>query len=138
MPATVIYDGDCAICTRIKEITGRLDWFGTMRWLPLQSPEAARFGISREQLEASVYLVSESGTTHGWQAAKRILPRVPLTWLVAAIAVRKQPWMMLAAAVAFSPVGDPAGEAVYGFVARNRYRFPGSTCSTALWDNQRK
>jgi predicted DCC family thiol-disulfide oxidoreductase YuxK len=130
MPATVIYDGDCSLCTRIRTTMEALDWFRTMRWIRLQDPEAAGFGISRQELEQSVYLVTESSRTHGWAAVKRMLLRVPVTYLLAAAAINRSPWSGIAIAVLFSPLADPAGERAYQWVARNRFRIAGSTCGT--------
>ncbi len=137
MPATVIYDGDCGLCNCIKDTFGALDWFRTMRWITLQSPEAAEFGISRADLEKSVYIVTAEGSTaHGWAAVKRILFRVPITYLAALAALRKSAWLALGIAVALSPAADPLGQTAYEVVSRNRYRFPRSTCSTPVWDNR--
>ena len=138
MPATVIYDGDCGFCTRTKEAVEALDWLRTMRWIPLQSPEAARFGIPAEELEAAVFLVHGNHAVHGWEAAKAIALRIPLTYIAAVAAIRKSPWAALAIAALFSPLAAPAGRAAYGWVARNRYRFPGSTCTAPVWDNRKQ
>jgi predicted DCC family thiol-disulfide oxidoreductase YuxK len=138
MPATVIYDGDCGLCTRVKEITEALDWLGTMRWIPLQSPEAARFGIPIEELRDSVFLVSDRSVTHGWSAVKGMALRVPLTYIGAAFAIRRTRWAALGLALLFSPLAEPAGRAAYSWVARNRHRLWGSTCGLPVWDNRSK
>ena len=138
MPATVIYDGDCGLCTRVKEITEALDWLGTMRWIPQQSPEAARFGIPTEELRDSVFLVSDRSLTHGWSAVKSIALRVPLTYFAAAVAIRRTRWVAVGLVLLFSPLAEPAGRAAYSWVARNRYRFWGSTCTVPVWDNRNK
>jgi predicted DCC family thiol-disulfide oxidoreductase YuxK len=138
MPATVIYDADCGLCNRVKDAVIALDWLGTLRWLPQQDPEAARYGIAREELKKAVFLVADGGTTHGWEAVKRIAWRLPLTYLLAAAVVRKSPWAGIALAIVFSPLASPAGNGLYDLVARNRYRFPGSTCAVPVWDNRIK
>jgi predicted DCC family thiol-disulfide oxidoreductase YuxK len=128
MADIIIYDGDCGLCTRVADAINALDWFGTMRWMPLQSPEAARYGIPRERLEQSVYLVSGNSHSHGFAAVQRILLRVPLTYAVAAYAIAKKPWSALLFAFLFSPLSAPIGEPAYEWVSRNRYRISGSTC----------
>ena len=138
MPATVIYDGDCGLCTRVKDVVEALDWFGTMRWLPQQDSRATQYGISTEDLRNAVYLVTDDGVTHGWSAVKRIALRVPLTYLVAVAAIRKSPWTAIGLALLFSPLANPAGRRLYALVAHNRYRFPGSTCAAPVWDNRTK
>lgn len=138
MKATVIYDGDCGLCTRVKAAAEELDWFGTMRWIPLDSPEAARFGISREELERSVYFISRRTQAHGWEAVKQILLRLPLAWVAGGAVIRKSPWAALGIAAVLSPAFNPVGDRLYDLVARNRYRFPASTCATPIWDNEGK
>jgi predicted DCC family thiol-disulfide oxidoreductase YuxK len=137
MCATVIYDGDCGLCSAIRSGVEALDWLGTMRWVPLQSPEAAKFGIAREELERSIYVVSRGGEKwQGWRAVKRIVFRIPLTYVVIAALARRNPWAAAGIATLLSPIANPAGEAVYELVARNRHRFPASTCASPVWDNQ--
>lgn len=137
MSATVIYDGGCGVCNAARKAIEALDWFGTMRWLPLQSPEAEGFGIRREDLERSIYVVSRGGErSHGWRAVKAILFRVPLTYVVAGAVARRSPWAAAGLAVLLSPIANPAGQAAYELVARNRHRFPASTCAAPVWDNQ--
>jgi predicted DCC family thiol-disulfide oxidoreductase YuxK len=138
MPATVIYDADCGLCNRVRELTEALDWLGTMRWIPWQSSEASRFGIPAGELRDAVFLVTPGGASSGWGAVKRIALRVPLTWVAAAVLVRKSPWAALGLAFLLSPLAEPAGRAAYGWVAGNRYRFPGSTCPAPVWDNRNK
>jgi predicted DCC family thiol-disulfide oxidoreductase YuxK len=137
MRATVIYDGDCGLCNATRMAVEALDWLGTMRWIPLQSPEAEGFGIAREDLERSMYLVSSAGEkSQGWGAVKRVALRVPLTYVVVGALARKSPWTAAGLAVLLSPIANPAGQAAYAMVARNRHRFPASTCNPPVWDNQ--
>lgn len=130
MQSTVIFDSDCALCTRVRNTVEALDWFGTLRWLSQTDPEAARYGIPTAELENSVFLITSAGHTHGWRAVKRIVARLPLTYVVGAAAVRKSPWAALAIAAVFSPAFNPVGQRAYDWVAQNRYRLPGSTCPT--------
>lgn len=128
MAATVIYDGDCGICTRSKQAIERLDWFGTMRWVPLQGKTAAGFGIPAEELDRALQLIGGRGRTAGFAAFKRIFARLPVFWILAGASVWLTPWALIGWAILFSPVSNPIGNRVYDWVARNRYRFPGSTC----------
>ncbi len=136
MRATVIYDGDCGICNRLRELCGALDWFGTLDWIPQQSPEAARFGIPADALRDSMYLISADGPRHGWSAVKGVALRLPVTYIAGALAIRKRPLAALALAALFSPLMDAPGERAYKWVAQNRYRLPGSTCAVPVWDNR--
>ncbi|MEO7145882.1 MAG: DUF393 domain-containing protein [Bryobacteraceae bacterium] len=128
MQALVIYDGDCGICTRSKNVAVQLDFLHTMRWIPLQSAEAGEQGIAPEDLERALYLVHGGHQAAGFAAFKRIFARLPLFWLLVALAVWITPWSALAVVLLFSPLSNPVGNRVYEWVARNRYRLAGSTC----------
>ena len=130
MPSTVIYDADCGLCQRTRAAVEALDWFRTLRWVPQQDPAALRFGITRQKLEKSVYLVTPGGGRfHGFAAVKQILLRLPAAYVLAAAAVRRQPAAALAGiGLFFAPAFHPVGQIAYEWVARNRYRVPGSTC----------
>jgi predicted DCC family thiol-disulfide oxidoreductase YuxK len=138
MKATVIYDSDCGLCTRVKGAVEALDWLGTMRWIPLSSAEAVEFGIPREQLERSVYLVSGAARTRGWSAVKRMLARLPLTYLAGGALAFRSPWSAAGLALLFTPAFNPLGDGLYDWVARNRNRLPASTCAATIWDNEEK
>jgi predicted DCC family thiol-disulfide oxidoreductase YuxK len=59
---------------------------------------------------------------------QRILLRLPLLYLAAAVTL----WISWAFALLwlllFSPLVHPPGDVIYRWVARNRSRLPGSTC----------
>lgn len=128
MQATVIYDGDCGICTRSMRIVTALDHLRLLRWIPLQGQEAQALGIPREEMERALQLVAGRHRTAGFSAFKRIFLRLPLFWILAGLAVWLTLWSLLAIALLFSPLSNPVGNRVYEWIARNRYRFPGSTC----------
>lgn len=132
MPDVVIYDGDCGICARVKNIVESLDWLGTMRWIPLHSAEAAGYGIPREALERAVYLVTGSRTTSGFAAVQGMILRIPVAYFVAASIISKRPWTALLFAFLLSPLAGPIGQPAYELVARNRYRIAGSTCDNRI------
>jgi predicted DCC family thiol-disulfide oxidoreductase YuxK len=99
-----------------------------MRWIPLQGKEAASYGIPADDLERALHLVGVRNRTAGFAACKRIFARLPLFWLLAGVSVWITPWSLVPLAILFSPLSNPIGNRAYGWVARNRYRFPGSTC----------
>lgn len=137
--ATVLYDSDCGLCTQVKNTVEALDWLGTMSWIPSRSPEAAAFRIPIEQLDRAVYIVHGPGCkAGGWRAVKRMLARLPLTYVLAAAAIRKSWWSAVAIAALFSPAFNPIGDRAYNWVAKNRSRLPSSTCALPIWDNQGK
>lgn len=112
-PLTILYDATCVLCMRSKEKLERWRTSGSMRFLALQSPEA-RALVS--QLEEKAYLgamhVVEGGTVfsahEGWYRIMRLAP-LPLA---------------LAAAATPGWLSKP----IYGWVARNRYRWFGRVC----------
>jgi predicted DCC family thiol-disulfide oxidoreductase YuxK len=132
MSATVVYDGECGLCTGIRLATEPLDWFSAMRWIPFQAPEAGEFGIPREEFEKSVYFIGEHGSKHGFPAVKAILARVPATWIAAAALVAWRPWTALAIAAFFSPLSNPIGQPLYDWVAANRHLIPGPACGVGV------
>ena len=129
---TVIYDADCGLCTRVKQTMESLDWLGTMRWIPNRGDEAARYGVSPDLLDHSVYLIGRGGETAGFRAVQGMISRLPLTWMVATFVIARRPWTGLLFAFLLSPLAKPVGQPAYEWVARNRYRLPGSTCDNRI------
>ena len=124
----VLFDGYCSFCRVSQRVVDRLDWLRLLQWLPFQKPDAGRYGIARELLEARMYLVSGSRQWSGFAAWKQILVRLPVTWFLIGGSLLVTPWLALPWAAFFAPFTEPAGEKVYDWIARNRYRIPGSTC----------
>ena len=77
----LIYDGDCAMCTRWMERVRRWDRDGRIEALPLQSPVvAARFPqLTHDALMEAMHFVEPDGrVSAGAQAAERMLRILPL------------------------------------------------------------
>ena len=110
--AVVIYDGDCGFCRSICAFCRSLDWLGALRWVPLDDPSVERYGIPRIALARRLYLVQGLRQWSGFAAVTGILMRLPLLAPLGVLAL---------------PL-SPLGERCYDFVARHRYRLPGSTC----------
>jgi predicted DCC family thiol-disulfide oxidoreductase YuxK len=130
--AVVIYDELCSFCRTTQRIIASLDWLRSLEWVPLQSPRAERFGIPRESLEKSIYLVAQSGRWSGFAACKKILLRLPVLYILIAASAFLTPWLLVAWLLFFLPPAAPVGERVYDWVARNRFRLPGSSCKREL------
>lgn len=132
-PYTVYYDGDCGICERSVRVLRGLDWLRRFRYARFQSEEAqGYFGTAGSAAAPEeVVMAATTGTREwrGYQAVRAALLRTPLPWLSFGALLWMQPWVALAVVLALSPLGDPVGVRVYRWVARNRHRFPGSTCS---------
>jgi predicted DCC family thiol-disulfide oxidoreductase YuxK len=115
-PAGILFfDGACGMCTRSRDLLLRMDRTGNVQTEPLQSPGAAeRLGIAPTSLLESVRWLDASGAVYsGAEAANAafsaaIGTRIPL-------AIYRIPGVRF------------IEEAVYRWVAANRYRFPGTT-----------
>jgi predicted DCC family thiol-disulfide oxidoreductase YuxK len=111
----LFFDGACGMCTRSVELLNRLDRTGKLQAEPLQSPGTAqRLGISPSELLDTVRWMDSSGAVYsGAEAANAALStaigtRIPLL-------IYRIPGIRF------------IEEAVYRWVAANRYRFPGTT-----------
>ncbi|MEZ5352922.1 MAG: DCC1-like thiol-disulfide oxidoreductase family protein [Bryobacteraceae bacterium] len=129
----VIFDGECGICRRIRGWMDRVDFDGAFRWQPLQSGVGDRWALSRETLEQRLHLITDGRITSGFEACKRIPLYNPAFYLAVTLAIAAAPggpvgvwWRRVVVAALlgfFFPLFNPVGEAVYGWVARNRRRF---------------
>jgi predicted DCC family thiol-disulfide oxidoreductase YuxK len=111
----LFFDGACGMCTRSRDLLLKMDRTGNLQTEPLQSPGAAqRLGIAPTRLLESVRWLDSSGAVYsGAEAANAALSaaigtRIPL-------AIYRMPGMRF------------IEEAIYRWVAANRYRFPGTT-----------
>ena len=111
----LFFDGACGMCTRSRDLLLRMDRTGNLQTAALQSPGAAeRLGIAPTRMLESVRWLDSSGAVYsGAEAANAALcaaigTRIPLT-------IYRIPGVRF------------IEEAVYRWVAANRYRFPGTT-----------
>jgi predicted DCC family thiol-disulfide oxidoreductase YuxK len=112
---TLFFDGTCGMCTRSRNLLLRMDRTGNLQTEALQSPGAAqRLGIAPTSLLESVRWLDSSGAVYsGAEAANAALS--------AAIGTRIPLVIYRIPGVGFIE------EAIYRWVAANRYRFPGTT-----------
>ena len=78
---TVLYDGDCPLCTFQMRVITWLDWFNMVRLIPIADPRAAAIvpGISREDLQEAIHCVAKSGKIYrGARCVRFIGMRLPL------------------------------------------------------------
>jgi predicted DCC family thiol-disulfide oxidoreductase YuxK len=130
---TVLYDGDCGICNRIRRALEAIDFDRAFAWKSLQSGAGGQWGITRFALEERLHLVADGRITHGFEACKRILLYSPVLYLALTVLIAAPPntwvwWRRIVVALPlafFFPLFRPAGEWVYDWVARNRHRFSG-------------
>lgn len=115
MSGTLFFDGQCGMCTRSRNLLLKMDRTGGLQTEPLQGDRVAeRLGIPGSQLLDSVRWLDESGDVYsGAEAANAAVSAALGTRLPLHI---------------FRIPGIRALEnAIYGWVAGHRYRFPGTT-----------
>ena len=106
---TVLYDGDCPLCTFQMKVITWLDWFNTVSLVPLADPRAAEIapGIAREDLQEAIHCIANNGKIHrGARCIRFISIRMPL-----AVAVALFLWI---------PGVIFLAEIVYRWISRNR------------------
>lgn len=117
--ATLVYDGDCAFCTRCVEQLQPLR-LARPRVVAWQHADLAALGLTREQCELEVQWVTGDGSRAGGaDAVRRLLLASGGLWAVLGVLLGAAPLRQLA-------------NAVYRVVAANRHRLPGGTPACAL------
>jgi predicted DCC family thiol-disulfide oxidoreductase YuxK len=112
---TLFFDGACGMCTRSRDLLLRVNRAGKLQTEALQSHGAAqRLGIAPTELLESVRWLDSSGAVYsGAEAANAALS--------AALGTRIPLLVYRIPGIRF------VEEAIYRWVAANRYRFPGTT-----------
>lgn len=117
--ATLVYDGDCAFCTRSVAAIGRLH-LASPRIVAWQHADLPALRLTREQCERELQWVRPDGRVDGGaQAVAQLLLTSGGLWLLLGLLVRLPP-------------GRWAAAGVYRLVAANRHRLPGGTPACAL------
>ena len=111
MPAVIYFDGFCGLCNRFVDFVLARDVARQFRFAPLQGSTATlRFGPSGE-VDPTTILLEEDGVVYERStAALRIISRLGGIWRVASV---------------LSLIPRPIRDAVYDWVARNRYAWFG-------------
>jgi predicted DCC family thiol-disulfide oxidoreductase YuxK len=103
------------MCTRSRDFLLKLDRTGDLRTEPLQKAGTAeRLGISPDRLMEQIWWLDASGQVYGGAEAANAS-------LSAALGIR------LPLLVYRIPGMRSLQDAIYGWVANHRYRFPGKT-----------
>jgi predicted DCC family thiol-disulfide oxidoreductase YuxK len=108
-PHTILYDGDCPLCTFQSRIITWLDWFSAVNVVPLGDPRAAGIapGLTKEALNAAIHCITAGGRIHrGARAIRFVSMRLPL-----ALPVGLFLWL---------PGVIYIAEIIYRWVSRNR------------------
>ncbi|WP_222192234.1 thiol-disulfide oxidoreductase DCC family protein [Modestobacter italicus] len=115
-PPTLLFDGDCAFCTRSAEVARRVLPAGcaVVAW---QFADLAALGVTAERAQAEVLWVDDDGAVSGGADA-----------VARALRAAGSPWALLGVLLSLPPVSWVA-PFVYRLVAANRYRLPGGTAA---------
>jgi predicted DCC family thiol-disulfide oxidoreductase YuxK len=113
--ATLVFDGDCGMCTRSVRLLRRLDRTGRVEVLAAQVEGVReRTGLTVAETEAAAWTVSERGDRVGGARAIALAIAVArgASWPLLPWRVPGLPWVL---------------DRVYRFVAEHRAWFPGET-----------
>ena len=117
----VVYDGQCAFCRRLVRAAVALDVRHRLQFHDASNRTAVTAAfptLAGADLDQAMFVVADDGSTYrGFFAVRRILRTSPLTWLLLP--------------VFHLPLSGRLGPRLYGWVARNRYRFG---CESELCD----
>jgi len=118
-PAPVlVYDGDCAFCTRSAELARRLGTSAEI--IAWQQADLTALGTTAERARREVlWVMPQRQVLGGAQAIAGLLWDLGGLWRIPAALLRLPPFRWL-------------GAAVYRLVAANRYRLPGGTAACRI------
>lgn len=110
----VFFDGECAFCSRSIRLLARLDRRDHLRLSPLQGPFAAQKDLGKyaSQADGSMVVLRESDGAVFTHSSGVLEMTRALGF----------PWRLFAI---FTLIPQPLRDAVYRWIARNRYRWFG-------------
>ncbi|MEA2974478.1 MAG: hypothetical protein QOG82_2936 [Actinomycetota bacterium] len=116
----LVYDGDCAFCTRAVELALRMKV--ACRALPWQQADLGALGLTEAEVNEKLWWVDPDGTKVSGHRA------------VAAALRHGSPALAHVGRLLDSEPLAPVAAAGYDLVARNRHRLPGATqaCRTDI------
>ncbi len=103
----VFYDSQCEICQAGVSWLRLLDREGRTECIPIDGDSVLRAGLDPEACARQLHIVTGRGVLAGWSAVASLARLFPATWLIGA-------WGSI-------PPFRWLAEALYGWVARNRY-----------------
>ena len=82
MKTLVLYDDDCGFCRWAVTVAGRLDAYGRLEPVALQTPGVLeRFGIPRAEAERALHVVAPDGSVYKAGDALRVMvSKLPWVW----------------------------------------------------------
>lgn len=117
----LVYDADCGFCTRAAEWLARRrpERVGIVAWQAL--PDLEALGLTVDDVTTRAYWQDSAGGLHGGSDA-----------IALAMVARGGRLVAAGGRVIAGPVLSPVARLVYGWVAQNRHRMPGSTDACRL------
>ncbi len=121
----LVFDGDCAFCTRSAEVAERWvrsgDGYAVAPW---QHLDLAALGLTAAQCDAALTFVDAQGAvTSGADAVAN------------ALRCGRRPWRPLGVLLSAPPM-RPVAAGIYRWIAANRHSLPGGTAACRLDQNQ--
>ena len=112
----LVFDGDCAFCTRSAEVARRL-LPADVQVVAWQLADLGALGVTAERAQREVLFVDRDGRVSGGAPA-----------VAEGLRAAGRPWSLLGRVLAAPPLRwvAPTG---YRLVAANRYRLPGGTAA---------
>lgn len=112
---TVLFDGDCGVCTALKNWAGRLDAAGRLHFVAYQAADldAVAPGLTPEMAGQALHFVRRDGVRfRGARAVFETMRRLPEAWGVLGT-------------IGSFPLCSLLAEPVYRLIARHRGRISG-------------
>lgn len=119
-PPVLVYDGDCGICTKLSNVARQVVMPRRGTVIASYDLDLDHYGLTMEQCLEALQFVDEQGRVHAAQDA------------VARLLLAGAPWWKPFGAVLLLPGVNALAGLGYRWVARNRYRLPGSTEACAM------
>ncbi len=119
----LLFDGDCAFCTRCARALARIGPDAEI--VAWQFTDLAELGMTPEQAAEAVQLVQIDGTVRSGHEA-----------IAAVLNTAGRIWKIVGSAIMLPGISWMAAK-VYRLVADNRYRLPGGTPACAVTDEDR-
>lgn len=114
MKYIVFFDAECPLCSSVKTVIEKLDWFRRIKWIPVQEIEQSdRFSfLKNRDIYDRIQMISPSGRLYaGFYTVRKLLVLLPLTYPVSLIL--------------HLPFIDKIFVPLYMWISQNRYQWFG-------------
>lgn len=114
MKHLVFYDAECPLCSNVKAVLQKLDWFHRIDWMPVQEIERSeryRF-LKNRDIYDRIHMISSRGYLYeGFYTIRKLLKALPLTFPIGL--------------AAHLPFMDQIFSPLYMWISKNRYHWFG-------------